>query len=225
MSEPAGSGSTIPGEGAGRGPSDPGPLGQLVPGALAGTGRLGPGAFVAVTGASGVGKDTLLSYARERAGGVAFFPRRTITRPPGPGEDHDPMEPADFEAALAAGVFAVWWQAHGLHYGIPISVDASVRAGRPVVVNVSRGVLGQLAARYERLVVVRITVSDAVRSLRLRARRRESTDGIAERIARADPAPDHPIDAEIRNDGTLEAGGEQLLSVIRDASAGRVRTA
>lgn len=185
------------------------------------TSPIGPGAFVAVTGASGVGKDALLSYAAERAGALAFFPRRVITRPPGPGEDHDPIEPGEFDAALARGAFAVSWQAHGLHYGIPVSVDADVRAGRPVVANVSRGVLGVLAARYERLVVVRVTVSEAVRILRLRARQRESAGDIAQRLSRADPAPDHPVDAEICNDGPLDDGGEQLLRIIRDTLVDR----
>lgn len=179
---------------------------------------IGPGAVVAVTGASGVGKDALLAYAREHAGTFASFPRRAITRPPGPGEDHAPMEEGEFADALERGAFGVWWQAHGLHYGIPVSADAEVRAGRAIVVNVSRGVLGLLAARYERLIVVRVTVSDAVRAVRLRARQRESTDEITNRMDRADPAPDHPVDAEIRNDGTLEEGGMQLLRIIREAA-------
>lgn len=179
---------------------------------------IGPGAVVAVTGASGVGKDALLAYAREHAGTFASFPRRAITRPPGPGEDHQPMEEGEFADALKRGAFGVWWQAHGLHYGIPISADNDVRAGRAIVVNVSRGVLGLLADRYQRLVVVRVTVSDAVRAIRLRSRQRESSDDITRRMLRTDPAPDHPVDAEIRNDGTLEEGGRQLLRIVRDAT-------
>jgi ribose 1,5-bisphosphokinase len=178
---------------------------------------IGPGPFVAVIGASGVGKDALLSYARERAGASACFPRRAITRRAGPGEDHDPMEVEEFASALENGAFAVWWQAHGLCYGIPDSVDTELRAGRPVVVNVSRGVLGLLASRYERLIVIRVTVPDAIRATRLRARQRESINDIAQRLDRVDPSPDHPVDAEIRNDGPLHEGGAQLLRIIRDA--------
>ena len=181
------------------------------------TDPIGPGAFVAVTGASGVGKDALLSYARERAGAAACFPRRAITRPAGPGEDHDPMDEDEFATALERGSFAVSWQAHGLRYGIPISIDAAVRAGRPVAVNVSRGVLGLLASRYERLVVVRVTVPDAIRAARLEARRRETTEDIVRRLDRVDPSPDHPVNVEISNDGTLDEGGTQLLRAILDA--------
>lgn len=175
---------------------------------------VGPGAFVAVVGASGVGKDALLSYARERSGAFACFPRRAITRPPGPGEDHDPMTEDQFAKARADGAFAVHWDAHGLWYGIPASVDAEVRGGLVVVANVSRTVLGQLDERYRRLVVVGVTVSEEVRERRLRARRREPEPGIGQRLARPDPAPGHRVDALIQNDGSLTAGGDQLLRII-----------
>jgi ribose 1,5-bisphosphokinase len=179
---------------------------------------IGPGAFVAVVGASGVGKDALLSYASERAGAFARFPRRAITRPPGPGEDHDPVTEDQFAAARDRGAFAVYWRAHGLCYGLPASVDADVRDGLVVVANVSRGVIDELDARYRRLVVVHVTVSEEIRARRLRARRREPEPGIGQRLARPDPAPGHRVDALIENDGSLAEGGAQLLRVISDAA-------
>jgi ribose 1,5-bisphosphokinase len=177
---------------------------------------IGPGAFVAVVGASGVGKDALLSYASEHSGDLARFPRRVITRPPGPGEDHEPVSEELFAQARDRGDFAVYWQAHGLRYGIPASVDAEVGDGRVVVVNVSRAVIDELAGRYRRLVVVRVTVSAQVRAQRLRARGREPEPGIGQRLARQDPAPGHRVDAVIENDGTLAEGGAQLVRVIRE---------
>jgi ribose 1,5-bisphosphokinase len=179
---------------------------------------IGPGAFVAVVGASGVGKDALLSYARERSGALARFPRRAITRPPGPGENHDPMTSDQFSDALGRGAFAVDWHAHGLRYGIPARVDDEVRDGLVVVANVSRSVIGVLEARYRRLVVVRVTVSDEVRAERLRGRGREPESGIGQRMARPDPAPGHRVDEVIQNDGSLAEGGDQLLRIIRDAA-------
>jgi ribose 1,5-bisphosphokinase len=178
------------------------------------TGPIGPGAFVAVVGASGVGKDALLSYARERSGDLARFPRRVITRPPGPGEDHDPMTEDQFAQARDHGAFALCWQAHRLWYGLSASVDAEVRAGLVVVANVSRSVIGELEGRYQRLVVVRVTVSEEVRAQRLRARNREAEPGIAQRLSRPDPAPGHRVDAVIENDGPLAEGGTRLLAVI-----------
>lgn len=182
-----------------------------------GRARIGPGAFVAVVGASGVGKDALISGARERCGPTAHFPRRAITRPPGPGEDFDSLSPAAFAAADERGDFAVSWRAHGLAYGIPAWVDEPVRAGQVVVANVSRGAVSALEARYDRVVVVRITVSDAVRAERLRARRRESAEDVAARLARADPAPGRVADHEIRNDTTVADGSSRLLAVVAAA--------
>jgi ribose 1,5-bisphosphokinase len=179
---------------------------------------IGPGAFIAVVGASGAGKDALLSYARERCAGVARFPRRVITRPPGPGEDHDPFTSDQFAAARSQGAFALCWQAHGLWYGIPASADAEVRGSLVVVANVSRGVIGELEARYTRLVVVLVTVPEEVRAQRLRARRRETSAGIGERLGRADPAPGHRVDAVISNDGSLAEGGARLLGIILEAA-------
>jgi ribose 1,5-bisphosphokinase len=184
----------------------------------AGPRGFGPGAFVAVVGASGAGKDALLSYARERADSFARFPRRAITRPPGPGEDHDPVTEDQFATARGRGAFAVYWRAHGLCYGLPASVDAEVRGGLVVVANVSRGVLDELDARYQRVVVVHVTVAEEVRAQRLRARRREPELGIGQRLARLDPAPGHRVDAVIQNDGSLAEGGTQLLRIIRDAA-------
>ncbi|WP_035743399.1 phosphonate metabolism protein/1,5-bisphosphokinase (PRPP-forming) PhnN [Arthrobacter sp. MA-N2] len=176
------------------------------------------GAFLAIVGASGVGKDALISYARERlAAAAVYFPRRVITRREGAGEDHEPIDEAGFAAGCACGDFAVSWRAHGLGYGIPAAVDDEIRSGRTVVANVSRGVLGVLAARYPRLVVVRVTVSDDVRASRLRGRGREAVHDIAQRLARTDPAPDHPVDVEIRNDGTVAEGGDRLLRAIMKA--------
>ena len=179
---------------------------------------IGPGAFIAIVGASGVGKDALLSYAREHSGDLAVFPRRAITRPPGPGEDHDPVTEEQFAAARERGAYAIWWHAHGLCYGIPASADAEVRDGRVVVTNVSRGVIDELAARYRRLVVVRVTVPEEIRAQRLRGRSREPETGIGQRMARPDPAPGHRVDVVIQNDGALDESGTQLVRVIRDAA-------
>jgi ribose 1,5-bisphosphokinase len=179
---------------------------------------IGPGAFVAVVGASGVGKDALLSYARDRTGAVARFPRRVITRPPGPGEEHDPVSEDQFATASERGGFALSWHAHGLRYGILASADADVRAGRVVVANVSRAAIHELAARYRRLVVVLVTVSEEVREQRLRDRRREPEPGIGQRLARPDPAPGHRIDASIENDGSIARGGAKLVHIILSAA-------
>lgn len=178
------------------------------------TDQIGPGAFIAVVGASGVGKDTLLDAARERCGASVLFPRRSITRAAGPGEDYTPLTVAEFALADEHGEFAVSWSAHGLDYGIPCTIDAAIRAGRTVVANVSRGILDELAERYSRLVVVRVTVPDAVRAQRLHARNREGGADIARRLERADPSVARPVDHEICNDRSIADACGELMHII-----------
>lgn len=172
------------------------------------------GTFVAIIGASGSGKDSLIARARARARADLVYPRRCITRPPGAGEDHLPLSDTDFDVLSARGQFAVEWAAHGLRYGLTTEIDEHLSAGRSVVVNVSRSVLGALKKRYRSLVVIRITVSDEVRASRLRERGREAGDDIEQRLRRADPAPHWAEDAVIENHGTITEGGDLLALTI-----------
>ncbi len=100
------------------------------------------GAFIAVVGPSGAGKDTLIAHARAALSGEpqVEFVRRVITRPcDGATEDHDTLADAAFDEALADGAFAIAWEAHGLRYGLPASVDLAIENGHVAVANVSRG--------------------------------------------------------------------------------------
>jgi ribose 1,5-bisphosphokinase len=180
------------------------------------------GAFVAVVGPSGAGKDSLIAYAAGRTAGLARpvrFVRRVVTRPADPAsEDHDSLDEAAFAAMEAAGGFAVAWPAHGLRYGLPVSVDAQIASGEVVVANVSRGALGAIAARYAGLIVANVVASPDVLARRLGARGRETPQQIAERLARGERRADHgALVLDIRNDGPIEQAGEAFLSVISRA--------
>ena len=174
------------------------------------------GAFIAVVGPSGSGKDSILENTRAALAGRGgiHFPQRHITRPAGAGEDHQPVSEEEFDAARQRGEFALTWQAHGLAYGIPAHVSDVVKAGDVVVVNVSRGVLEQLPGLFPNVHVARVTVPDEVRHARILARGRESGNAAAARVARQDPAPDHPVDLEIVNDGTIEEASGVLVEFL-----------
>lgn len=184
------------------------------------------GIFVAVVGPSGVGKDSLIGFARERleASGRVSFVRRVVTRQAdGGSEDHDSMGVEDFAKAEAAGQFALNWDAHGLRYGLPIALEHDLEAGRVVVANLSRGVIPALMVRYPNALVVSVIADHDVIARRLANRGRETPESIQRRLARsvADGMPASTI--RIDNSGDLDVAGEQFTQLLADAAGVRER--
>ena len=135
-----------------------------------------PGRLVLVVGPSGAGKDTLIAAAKRkfRDDPAIVFPRRVITRPESIGEDHIPVSRRDFVRLEGNGAFILSWQAHGLHYGVPIETMSDLRAGRIVVVNVSRDIIAQARAHWPGTHIIQVTVALDALKARLEARGRES---------------------------------------------------
>jgi phosphonate metabolism protein PhnN/1,5-bisphosphokinase (PRPP-forming) len=155
------------------------------------------GRFVLVVGPSGAGKDTLIDAAREAlAADPRFvFPRRVVTRPASPAEDHHVADETGFLAHEAQGGFALSWGAHGHRYGIPATVLDDLTRGRTVVVNVSRTVIGETRRRWPGTLVIEVTAPDHVLAARIAARARPSDAAGKERLARRlDTAADVVID-------------------------------
>ena len=176
--------------------------------------------LVAVVGPSGAGKDTLLAGARMRIGPDARFRfvRRAITRPAeAGGEDHDALDRDAFFRRRDAGDFALWWEAHGLLYGIPRDIETDLAAGRCVVANLSRRALPEAAARYG-LLVLEITAPPAVLATRLAARGREDPDAVAARLAREAPLPPGLRVRRVVNDGPPEAGAAEVAAALLEAA-------
>lgn len=176
------------------------------------------GGLVYVMGASGAGKDSLLSFARERLDpGVVVFARRFVTRPAAAGgEDHIPVDRAGFGELLATGRLALSWEANGLCYGVGIEIDAEQARGRLVVVNGSRGAYGAAKARYPGLLAVLVRVEEAILRERLAARGREDAAGVAARLERSRGLErDLPGVVVIDNTGSLAEAGERFVTVLR----------
>lgn len=174
------------------------------------------GRLFVVVGPSGAGKDTLL------AGAVAADPslhwaRRVITRPEvAGGEPFEGVSEAAFAARLARGDFALHWQAHGLHYGVPRAEIAALQEGRDVLVNGSRGALAEALAAYPDLVILHITAPIPVLAARLAARGRETRQQIEARLHRADLGLPQGLPClEIINDASLEEGISRLVQALR----------
>lgn len=179
------------------------------------------GTFVAVVGPSGVGKDSLIGFARERleATGRVVFVRRVVTRQAdGGSEDHDSMDAEAFALAERDGAFALSWDAHGLRYGLPIALERDLAAGKVVVANLSRGVIPALVARYPEALVVSVTADRDVIAQRLANRGRETAESIQRRLDRSVDSRLPASTIRIDNSGELETAGDQFVRLLEDAA-------
>lgn len=177
------------------------------------------GTFVAVVGPSGVGKDSLIGFARERLepSGRVVFVRRVVTRPAdGGSEDHASMDEAAFIEAEATGEFALSWAAHGLRYGLPVTLEADLKAGRAVVANLSRGMIPAVLERYPETLVVSVTAERDVIAQRLAQRGRETPETIQLRLNRSVGNEAQAGTVRIDNSGALEMAGTQFVQVLAE---------
>ena len=182
--------------------------------------QIDSGILVLVVGPSGAGKDSVLNGARTAfADDERFvFVQRTITRESGAGfEDNVEASPGTFAAAKAAGAFALFWRAHDLDYGIPVSIEDDLRAQRCVIANVSRSVIELARARYAGTRVVNITAPLAVLARRIALRGREDAVTIEKRLARAGyPFPTSEDIVHLKNTGTVEEAVDRFTQMLRD---------
>ena len=181
-------------------------------------GAIGPGRLVLVVGPSGAGKDTLLQLAQAACidDHDVVFPRRVVTRESSAAEDNIAMSPDEFRRGIDHGDFAVHWEAHGHSYALPLDINDDIRAGRAVVVNVSRTVIAALRQAYANVVVVAITAPPDVLAQRLAARARHSDGNIADRLSRSVEDVSAQADVTILNAGSADYHGRQLVRVIRN---------
>ncbi|HKS15621.1 MAG TPA: phosphonate metabolism protein/1,5-bisphosphokinase (PRPP-forming) PhnN [Pseudomonas sp.] len=178
------------------------------------------GRLIYLMGPSGAGKDSLIEMSRARllAAGVGVA-RRVITRSAeAKGEDAIGVSVDEFARLKAAGALALDWQANGLAYGIPASIDASLEEGMHVLVNGSRAYLGHARARYPDLLAIQLEVDPAVLRQRLLARAREPVVQIEQRLVRG-----HQLqrvqDGSVRaldNSGALEDAARGLMRILRE---------
>jgi ribose 1,5-bisphosphokinase len=172
-------------------------------------------------GPSGAGKDSVLNWIRLHVpqDNVVRFAQRVIDRAVQPlGEQHEPIEAADFETQRAHNAFAMHWHANGHSYGIRHEQFKSLAPTQWIFVNGSRSYLDTALALFPNMVVLHITAPQPVLAHRLAARNRESAEEIALRLSRAAPfaAPVHCAFIEVHNDRTLEAAGLQVLQALRN---------
>jgi ribose 1,5-bisphosphokinase len=181
------------------------------------TAAIGPGRLILVVGPSGAGKDTLLGLAKaacaEDSGIV--YPRRVITREASSSEDNEEVSAGTFEAALARNEYAMHWDAHGHRYALSRAIDDDIRAGRTVVVNVSRTVISAMRRAYANVTVVSITAPQNVLAERLAMRGRTSDGRIEHRLHRAVDEATAAPDVTINNTSSADYHARQFVRIIK----------
>jgi ribose 1,5-bisphosphokinase len=142
------------------------------------------------------------------------FAQRVVTREASSFEDNAQLSGYEFLAAVGRGEFAIHWEAHGHHYGLPHGINDDIRAGRTVVANVSRTVIERMQRMYANVVVVAITAPADVLAQRLAMRLRASDGALQDRLARK-VADDVVADKTIVNVSSAEFHARQLVQIIR----------
>jgi ribose 1,5-bisphosphokinase len=178
---------------------------------------IGPGRLFLVVGPSGAGKDTLIAIAKTACADDPniVFPRRVITRQASASEENEEVSLDAFRDALARGEYAMHWEAHGHCYALPRGIDDELRAGRTLIANVSRTVIGPVRREYADVVVISITAPPQVLAERLAARARSSDGKIEHRLGRTVDETSSRPDATIVNTGSAEYHARQLVRIIK----------
>lgn len=177
------------------------------------------GRLIAVVGPSGVGKDSVMAGIHRALPGIHLV-RRVITRAPKlGGEAYDAVSATQFQSLVEDGAFAVHWGAHGLYYGIPITVNYQLGKGTDCLVNFSRTALAEAAEIFPRFTVLNITAKPETLAQRLIARARETEEEIAKRLSQAEkPLPSGLDVIHLANDGPLSQTVARATMLLQPAS-------
>lgn len=178
--------------------------------------------LVYVVGASGAGKDSVMSYARARlAGHPVVFAHRYITRPAAAGgENHVALTDAEFLRRRSAGCFVMDWASHGHLYGVGCEIVQWLAADLVVVANGSRAYLPVARLRVPGLLAVEISAAPEALAERLAQRGRESAKEIDARLLRARMAADDRTGLTvIDNSGPLAVAGTAFVGLLQATMA------
>jgi ribose 1,5-bisphosphokinase len=175
------------------------------------------GTLFYVVGASGVGKDTLLNFVKNKitTEEKVLFAHRYITRDAFSGsENHVELSKTDFIIRKESGLFALDWESHGNFYGIGIEVINWLNAGFNVVINGSREYLPTAKSKIPSLIDILIDADPSIIESRLANRNRETPDEIGNRILRNSVIQNNDYTYVIMNNGSIEVAGQELLKII-----------
>ena len=171
-----------------------------------------------VIGASGVGKDSIMNYAKRKLNSShpIIFAHRYITRlPDDSSENHIYLTPREFKQREKNDLFSLYWESHGNFYAIGKEINYWMYQGFTVVINGSREYLPEALKKYKQLRPILIETSSEILLKRLESRGREDLAEIEKRMSRNNTInlPDSNV-IRIVNDGPLEKAGLEFISII-----------
>jgi ribose 1,5-bisphosphokinase len=143
------------------------------------------------------------------------FPRRVITREASASEENEEVSIGTFQEALMRGDYAMHWEAHGHRYALRRAIDDEIRAGRTIIANVSRTVIGAMRRAYADVVVILITAPPNVLAERIAMRARSSDGMVEDRLRRMVEDASAAPDVTIVNISSAEYHARQLVRVIK----------
>ncbi|TBR42527.1 ribose 1,5-bisphosphokinase [Marinomonas agarivorans] len=147
------------------------------------------GRLVYLIGASGSGKDALLSLLRQQltpSSGIIIAHRYIVRDWQSGNENHVELSAAEYQLRKQHGLFALHWQANATEYAIGNEIHDWLAHGFIVIMNGSRQHLPTAITHYkEVLAPVLIQVDDNILQQRLLRRGRESSQEISARLERS----------------------------------------
>lgn len=180
--------------------------------------------IVVVAGPSGVGKGTVIAWAREHLP-TAWLSVSATTRAPRPGEtegvDYHFLSAEEFDAMVREGAFLEWAEYAGNRYGTPLQpLLEHAAAGQPVLLEIELEGARQVRRRLPQATLVFIappTWEELVR--RLNGRGTEAPEHVDRRLATArhEMAAAPEFDVTILNDD-VERAGAALVDLLESAS-------
>jgi len=173
------------------------------------------GTFFLIVGPSGAGKDSLIqgAVAALADNDDYVFAKRAITRDSDPDrESHEAVTADEFAKRQKARAFMLTWRVYETDYGIAASYNDDLNAGRHVIANVSRGVVGDAVAHFRPASVIQITAPPPVLEYRLNAR--DDISNLEESLARTVMLPEGISVNHLLNTKDVETGVGRLVGML-----------
>jgi len=169
--------------------------------------------IILIVGPSGVGKDTLIDYAKKTLDEKDnyHFINRYITRIPDENEENYFVEEDAFRILDDQGFFVSSWYAHKNCYGI---AKNNILDGINII-SISREHIKDFENKYDNVITIHVTLPKLMLLERLRLRKRESEAQIMQRIERSYEKIEAKKLISFENIHKIEKSAEEFINIIK----------